>query len=144
MRIQNLFTRSLATARRDTRGAAIIEFALAVPILMMMVFGIIDFSRAYYTLNQLTSSVREGARAASVDPNPVANAAAIRAIVKRYAAAAGSVALTDAQITVTQANGDVTVKVVDYPFKLITPLAGSIGIGTINMSQQATFRYEWD
>jgi Flp pilus assembly protein TadG len=143
MRIRKLIDQ-IHDSRRDSRGAAIIEFALAVPILMLMVFGIIDFSRAYYTLNQLTSSVREGARAASVDPNPVADAAAIRAIVKRYAASAGGVSLTDAEISVTQANGDVTVRVTNYPFQLITPLAASVGVGTINMSQQATFRYEWD
>ena len=50
---------------RRTRGAAIIEFALVVPILFLLVWGIISFSRAYQRLNALTASLREGARVAS-------------------------------------------------------------------------------
>ena len=43
-------------------GAVIVEFALVVPFLFLIVFGIIDFSRAYAQLNNINSSLREGAR----------------------------------------------------------------------------------
>lgn len=43
-------------------GAIIVEFALVVPLFFVIVFGIIDFSRAYAQLNNLNSSLREGAR----------------------------------------------------------------------------------
>src|SRR4051812_45067078 len=48
------------------RGAAIIEFALLLPILIMLVFGIITFGRAYFAKLELASAVREGARAAAL------------------------------------------------------------------------------
>ena len=55
----------LRSARRLLRkrvGAIIVEFALVVPFLFLIVFGIIDFSRAYAQLNNINSSLREGAR----------------------------------------------------------------------------------
>ena len=44
------------------RGAVIVEFALVVPFLALIVFGVIDFSRAYGQMNALDSALREGAR----------------------------------------------------------------------------------
>src|SRR5262245_10191813 len=44
------------------RGAAAIEFALLFPLLMLIVFGIIDFGRALNAQITLTQAAREGAR----------------------------------------------------------------------------------
>ena len=49
--------------RDPERGAAAVEFALVVPILIMLVFGIIAFGRGYHAKVELTGAVREGARA---------------------------------------------------------------------------------
>ena len=46
---------------RDT-GAAAVELALVLPILMLLVMGIIDFGMAYNRQISLTASAREGAR----------------------------------------------------------------------------------
>lgn len=40
------------------------EFALVGPILVMLVFGCVDFGRAYFHMNQLTNAAREGMRLA--------------------------------------------------------------------------------
>jgi Flp pilus assembly protein TadG len=47
-------------------GNAVIEFALILPLLLLVVFGITEFGRALMTVNVLTSAAREGARVASV------------------------------------------------------------------------------
>jgi len=48
---------------RDGRGGqAVVEFALILPVFMLMLFGAIEFGRAYYTLHLLTNAAREGAR----------------------------------------------------------------------------------
>lgn len=52
-----------AAGRASERGAAALEFALVLPILLMLVFGIITFGRAYHAKVQLAGGVREGARA---------------------------------------------------------------------------------
>lgn len=49
-------------AHRSERGAAAVEFALVVPILIMLVFGIVEFGRGYHAKVELTGAVREGAR----------------------------------------------------------------------------------
>ncbi len=47
--------------KRD-RGAAVVEFALVVPILIFVIFGLVDFGRAFNTQIQLSQAAREGAR----------------------------------------------------------------------------------
>ena len=59
-------TAPTTTDRASERGAAMIEFALLLPILVMLVFGIITFGRAYFAKVELASAVREGARAAAL------------------------------------------------------------------------------
>ena len=46
----------------EERGAAAVEFALVLPILVLLVMGIIEFSRAYNAKEALQYAVREGAR----------------------------------------------------------------------------------
>jgi Flp pilus assembly protein TadG len=43
-------------------GAAAVEFALVLPILLLVLFGIIDFGRAYNMQLALTQGAREGVR----------------------------------------------------------------------------------
>jgi Flp pilus assembly protein TadG len=56
--------------RRDESGIALLEFALFVSVLLMLVFGIIDFGRALFTANNLVAAAREGARYGAALPDP--------------------------------------------------------------------------
>lgn len=47
---------------RHERGAVAVELALVLPILLLLVMGIIEFSRAYNAKEVLQYAVREGAR----------------------------------------------------------------------------------
>jgi len=53
-------------ARRDERGASVVEFAVVLPLLVMFAFGIIEFGRVYSARIQLTAAARDGARAAAL------------------------------------------------------------------------------
>jgi Flp pilus assembly protein TadG len=44
------------------RGAAAVELALVLPLLLLMVGGIVDFGRFFYTQNIVVNAAREGAR----------------------------------------------------------------------------------
>lgn len=46
----------------NERGAAAMEFALILPVLAALVFGVIDFGRLLYTQEVLNNAAREGAR----------------------------------------------------------------------------------
>ena len=52
--------------KRSNRGNSVIEFALILPILLMVLFGITEFGRAFMTSNVLYTACREGARLAVV------------------------------------------------------------------------------
>ncbi len=47
---------------RRERGAAAVEMALILPLLLLIVGGIIDFGRFFYTQNIVVNAAREGAR----------------------------------------------------------------------------------
>ena len=107
--------------RRDERGAAVLEFALILPVLVLFVFGIVEFGRAYSARIELTAAVREGARAVALGATQ--NEA-------KETTRDGAPGLTRAQIdvitnscTVTPAPADGNAKVdATYPFEYTIPL----------------------
>jgi Flp pilus assembly protein TadG len=131
--------------RRDEEGAAIVEFALVMPILALIVFGIIDFGRAFYTVNNIISAVREGARYGAVlaDPDSPVARQEIRQRVRNVSRPFGGDSLSDAQILIRfDVDTGVTVRVENYPFQPLTPIAGAVGLGTWPITREATFRWE--
>jgi hypothetical protein len=57
--------------RHSERGAALLEAAVTIPILLLIAVGIFEFGRAYQTWQILTNAAREGARLAVLpDPTP--------------------------------------------------------------------------
>jgi len=53
--------------RRSRRGQALVEFALVLPIFLVMLFGVIDGGRFVYMNSVLSQAAREGARVGSVE-----------------------------------------------------------------------------
>jgi Flp pilus assembly protein TadG len=136
---------SLKRFLRKTRAAAVIEFALVVPILFMLVWGIISFTRAYQRLNALTSSLREGARMASTLDSLTTLASRrtqVRSSIHTFSSAFGYTVDT-AQVTIDVLSGggaDVRVRVVNYPiFSGLTFIGGLSGI---TVTREAVFRCE--
>jgi len=104
---------------REERGQTLVEFALVLPLLGLLIFGIIQFGILFYTYIDLTSAAREGARKASVSRT---DANAIKTVKATIAAATSVVDDTADTITVTPAQPwtsgqDVEVKVT-YPYSL--------------------------
>jgi len=48
------------------RGQSLVEFALVVPIFILMLFGLVDMGRLVHANSALSQAAREGARVASV------------------------------------------------------------------------------
>jgi len=55
---------------RDERGVALVEFALVAPVLMVLLFGMVDFGKAINYWNDSTHLANEGARWGVVNWNP--------------------------------------------------------------------------
>lgn len=135
--------RAISRFLRRTRAAAIIEFALVVPILFLIVWGIISFSRAYQRLNSLSASLREGARVASTLDSLVSLSSRqtqVRAHISTFSGAFGYAVDTN-QVTIDASTGtDVRVRVVNYPIFSGISFIGNLS--AITVSREAIFRCE--
>lgn len=119
------------------KAQALVEFALVIPLLIVIIFGIIEFGRLWMTMNTLTGAAREGVRVAAVtapDPALVQNAAqnvlAAANISGATVATSGPNAANEVTVTVTM----------NY-----TVLTGSIvpGLsGSLQLSRTAIMRWE--
>jgi Flp pilus assembly protein TadG len=73
---------------KDKGGQAIIEFAVLLPILLLVLFGITEFGRAIMVTNVLNTAAREGARKA-ISPYPEgSDSLSVQSIVKEVLDAA--------------------------------------------------------
>jgi hypothetical protein len=52
--------------RPDERGQAVVEMALILPVLLLLLIGMLEFSRAWHAKQVITDAAREGARLAVV------------------------------------------------------------------------------
>lgn len=57
---------------RNQRGVELIEFAIVLPLLLILTLTVVDFSRAFFMKSILTAAAREGARLAVVTNDPAA------------------------------------------------------------------------
>src|SRR3954468_4974371 len=54
------------TRKHDERGAAMVEFALILPLLVLLTFGIIEFAIAFNTDSNINQAGRAGGRTAAI------------------------------------------------------------------------------
>jgi len=129
-----------ASARRG-RGQAVVEFALVIPIFLLIVVALFDLGTAVFAYNSLTNAAREGARMAIVNqdvPTIVARAKAQSAIVELddpsvsvlfwQVAADGKPDLSDPCALV--AVGCLAVVRFEATYRPITPIIGRIVFGS--------------
>ena len=64
--------------QRGERGAAVVEFALVVPVLLLLVLGIAEFGRAYNIQTIISGAAREGVRTMALENDTSAARAATR------------------------------------------------------------------
>src|SRR3954447_10411483 len=139
---------------RNQRGAALLETAVTLPLILFISVGIFEFGRAYQTWQILTNAAREGARIAVL---PDSSNGDISSRVTQYMTdgqlgAAGRATIGVNRSAVLNVNGrsvsasDVTI---DYPFSFIVlqPVARlvapttSLG-GAVVMHAEAVMRNE--
>ena len=74
-------------AKRGLRaepGAVAVEFAIILPVLLLLVFGIIDFGHAWYMKQMVSNASREGARYGTRATKSVAAANALNPSISNY------------------------------------------------------------
>lgn len=135
-----------------TRGNALVEFALAVGLLLPMLFGTFEFGYAFYTYNRLIAAIREGGRYASLrtydssttTPSDTYSTAVKNAVVYGDPSGGGTAVVSGLStsnigVAMTMANGVpdmVTVSVTNFTIDTI--------VKTLNLANKpsAAFRFE--
>jgi Flp pilus assembly protein TadG len=136
---------------RDRRGATILEFALILPLFLVLTVGILEFARAFNIWQVVVNSAREGARIVALPPGSQSNTALVQARIDDYLTSNG-LDPAAATVTITGINGapgtlgEVTVQ---YPYTFtyfpgVATLAGggSSVSGPITLSSTSKMRNE--
>jgi hypothetical protein len=89
---------------KGCRGATMVEFAMVLPVFVLLLFGIIEFGRYFFVQHTLQFATREGTRLALVgrtlvdaDGNPLSRAASIIKEIRDNA----SLAINPAEISIS-------------------------------------------
>jgi Flp pilus assembly protein TadG len=114
-----------------------VETAMVLPILLVLVFGMLDFGRVFNAWITVTNSAREGARVAATRQDTTA-------IETRVAAAMSHIDdYTLETDNVGGASGSPVAVSIETTVDIITPLIGNIiGGGSVTISETTTMRLE--
>ena len=137
-------SRRISTTLNNEKGESAVEFALLLPILVLLIFGIIQFGFIFFHYISITHAAREGARWAALEQPD----SEVRLRVKN---SAPGLMIADADIKIDPA-GDRSGKIgepvkvtVNYKTLIIVPFVGeAMGLATpyLQLSNTATQRIE--
>ncbi len=125
---------------RRVRAAAVVEFAVVLPLLLTILFGIIEYGWVFMVRQTLQTAAREGARLAvlqtSVAPYPE--------VTNRVDQVMAPTGLTTYQITMTHAvpGNPVETVVVSVPYNDVSLLGGFFGTHDYNLEVSTSMRKE--
>lgn len=121
------------------RGAAIVEFAVVLPLLLMLLFGIIDFGWIFMVRQTLTNAAREGCRVAVLK---TATADQVRARVQSVMEPTGYVEGTDWTFTMSPIDDEVQWVRVSIPVDKCTLTGGFVVKGGYSLAGMSSMRKE--
>ena len=119
---------------RSEKGQATTEFAVVLPILVVLLFGIIQFGIAFKDYLSLTDAVRAGARKAAVSRNLTDRVTVTRTAVRNAASDLDQSKLPDPVVNSTWDPGTDVVVTAQYPYRInlfgIPLMSGSLKSST--------------
>ena len=110
--------------RRSERGQSLLEFALVLPVLLIVLAGVLDLGRLYFAYVAVTDAAGEGAAYAAIHPDDTAEI-----IARAQEATGGMVEIDEDMVTIVDNPSGLSQAIsveVSYEFTLATPLIGTI------------------
>ena len=126
---------------KNQKGQALVEFAIILPILLMLVMGILQFGMMLNSYLTIENASREGARAGIVGSSDVE----IKNLIISTSPSLDPKNLI-VSITPTEANrksGDTLIVKVTYNYNLIVPIISSLFNNVVVLNGQTSMRVEW-
>jgi len=124
------------------QGGATLELALALPLFLLLIFGLVEFGLVLYYKGMITAASQQGARYGAIYSLPPRSQGAIEAYTQSYLQGLG---LTGAGVTATPATGSqtpVSVRVnYTYQFLVLSHLVPNLA-GSLNLSAETVMLLE--
>ncbi|WP_037986493.1 TadE/TadG family type IV pilus assembly protein [Thalassobacillus devorans] len=126
---------------KSNKGQALVEMALVLPILLMLLFGIVDFGRIFHAYLTIDHVGREAARLATVQQYEDGE------IKSRTLSSAVGLNLTEDDININpngkanRSSGDDVIVTVTYKIGFITPLVNTF-ISSLTLTDKTVMRVE--
>lgn len=145
----------------ERRGQSLVEFALILPVFILLLLGIVDLGRGVFAYNTVSNAAREGARLAIVDQT-------ISHVRDEASTAAVSLGIDPADVTVDFRDittpddpgscsgaiaGDdnntgaivfcIAVVTVPYEYQAATPVIGNL-VGTLQLTGESRFKVDFN
>jgi hypothetical protein len=124
---------------KDQKGQSLVEFALLVPLLLLLICGIFDLGRLLFAYSSLNMTAQEAVRLGGLGKNDAEIVTYAKSHVRVGDSTGLKVTITPGQST-RKAGQDVTVTLA-YSFPLITPVMKEI-IPAPVLSANSTIRVE--
>lgn len=106
--------------KTSQKGQSLVEVALAMPILILILAGILDLGRAYYTFIALSDAAAEGAAYAAIYPADVTQ------IIERTADGSRGLVVLEPEMVSVDFNklgsGNPITVTVEYDYQILTPI----------------------
>jgi len=86
---------SMRRGDKSVRGQSLVEFALVLPVFLLLLIGVTEFGRAWMTRNILTGASREAVRIAAVQGNAASALSRANSILSSAGISGASVNIAD-------------------------------------------------
>lgn len=110
--------------RKSERGQSLLEFALVLPVLLIVLAGVLDLGRLYFAYVAVTDAAGEGAAYAAIHPDDTDEI-----IARAQDATGGMVEIDEDMVTIEDNPSGLSQAIsveVSYEFTLATPLIGAM------------------
>ncbi len=127
-------------SRRRARAAAVVEFAVVLPLLLTILFGIIEYGWVFMVRQTLQTAAREGARLAVLQTTvtPYTN------VTQRVAEVMAPTGLSTYQVSMTHATlaNPLETVTVTVPYNDVSLMGGFFGTHDYNIGGTCSMRKE--
>jgi Flp pilus assembly protein TadG len=93
----NIVSKMLERFRRSESGSALLELAVISPLLLLLVIGVVDYGRAFYTSITVANAARAGAEYGAQGPTTSGDTVGMRRFAEGDAQEAGTIAVSARQ-----------------------------------------------
>jgi len=128
--------------RKNQKGQSLLELAIALPVILLIVFGALEFGRIFHSYIIITHAAREGVRIGALGATDAE-------IINRIREAA-SLPQANTNLNITRIEPNQSARIsgmpltveVTYDVDLVTPLFSNILPNPFTLTTQATMRLE--